>query len=120
MEPLLRLAKLLIPKSLFESLQPTYHYLLSILGAIIYRFPSRHLNIVGVTGTKGKSSVCELANAILEEAGFETALASTIRFKIGSKSRPNMFKMTMPGRFFFQKILRDAGKTNSPRPFFLI
>ena len=108
MEPLLRLAKLLIPKSLFESLQPTYHYLLSILGAIIYRFPSRHLNIVGVTGTKGKSSVCELANAILEEAGFETALASTIRFKIGSKSRPNMFKMTMPGRFFIQKFLRDA------------
>jgi UDP-N-acetylmuramoyl-L-alanyl-D-glutamate--2,6-diaminopimelate ligase len=44
----------------------------------------------------------------LEEAGYKTALTNTIRFKIGDKSRPNLYKMSMPGRFFMQKFLRDA------------
>lgn len=61
-----------------------------------------------MTGTKGKSSVCEFVNSILEHAGYKTALASTIRFKIGTESNPNKLKMTMPGRFFQQKFLRNA------------
>lgn len=64
--------------------------------------------MVAVTGTKGKSTVVELINAVLEEAGFKTASASTINFKIGEKKDRNMFKMTMPGRFFLQKFLRKA------------
>ncbi|MCI5108252.1 MAG: UDP-N-acetylmuramoyl-L-alanyl-D-glutamate--2,6-diaminopimelate ligase [Candidatus Pacebacteria bacterium] len=97
----------LIPKKLF----PVYHYLLSLLGAIIYRFPSRKIKVVAVTGTKGKSTTVELVNAILEEAGKKTALAGTIRFKIGNDSKRNLYKMTMPGRFFLQKFLRDAVNT---------
>jgi len=63
-------------------------------------------NIIGITGTKGKSTTVELLNAILEAAGKKTAVAGTIRFKVGNETRPNLFKMTMPGRFFIQKFLR--------------
>lgn len=105
---MLTLLKKIIPKSLFDALAPTYHWLLARTGSIITRFPSRELIVVGVTGTKGKSSTLEFMNAILEEAGFTTAIASTIRFKIGNESRPNLFKMTMPGRFFVQQFLREA------------
>lgn len=100
--------KKLIPKPLFEMLQPVYHFAMAIIGAWIYRFPSRYLFVVGVTGTKGKSTVVELINAILEEKGYVTALAGTIRFKIGSSDERNTFKMTMPGRFFMQRFLRRA------------
>ena len=100
--------KKLIPTSLFHAVQPIYHFLLSFLGAVIYRFPSRYIKIVGITGTKGKTSTTELVNAILEKAGYKTALAGTLRFKIGDKSRPNLFKMTMPGRFFMQHFIRQA------------
>jgi len=66
--------------------------------------------VIGVTGTKGKSSTIEILNAILEEAGEKTALANSIRFKIGNNSTPNRYKMTMPGRFFLGRFLRDAAR----------
>lgn len=100
--------KTLIPKQLYELISPAYHRSLSWLGAQLYGHPSRDIKVVGITGTKGKSSVCEFVNSILESAGYKTALASTIRFKIGSESNPNKLKMTMPGRFFQQKFLRQA------------
>ena len=112
MNKLLFLAKKLIPERIFTFFQPVYHWLLALAAAIVYRFPARKIKVVAVTGTKGKSSVCELVNAILEEAGYQTALASTIRFKIGERTARNLFKMTMPGRFFVQKFLRQAVKEN--------
>jgi len=104
--------KKLIPKSVFKKLQPIYHFSLALLGALIYRFPSRKINVIAVTGTKGKSTTVELVNAILEQAGKKTAVSNTIRFKIDKKSRPNKYKMTMPGRFFVQKFLREAVDAN--------
>jgi len=100
--------KTFIPKKLFSILQPTYHWILSMVGVFVYWHPSRSIKIVGVTGTKGKSTVTEMINAILEEHGLKTALSNTIRFKIGGESERNMHKMTMPGRFFVQRFLRRA------------
>src|SRR3989344_2462524 len=100
--------KKLIPKKLFEALSPIYHYKLALLGAILYGFPSKKIKVIGVTGTKGKSSIVEILSAILEEAGYKVASAGTVRFKIGKEIRRNLFKMTMPGRFFVQKFLREA------------
>lgn len=108
METLLYNIKRLIPTRIFRVLQPPYHYALAILGALIYRFPSKEITVIGVTGTKGKSTVVELINTIFEADGRRTALAGTIRFKVGEKSERNLFKMTMAGRFFTQRFLRDA------------
>ncbi len=105
---MLYLIKKLIPKTLFDALAPIYHYLLVLSGALIYRFPSRNLIVLGVTGTKGKSSTTEMLNAIFEAAGYKTAILGTIRFKVGDESRPNLRKMTMPGRFFVHRFLREA------------
>ncbi len=85
-----------------------YHYTLAIAGSIFYLFPSKKLFVIAVTGTKGKSSVVELVRSILAEAGYTVASASTIRFTIGQESERNLFKMTMPGRFFLQQFLRKA------------
>lgn len=108
MEKFLRTLEKIIPKKIYHFFQPFYHFLLAITGTIIYRKPSRHIYVIGVTGTKGKSSTTEFVNAVLESAGKKTAILSTIRFKVGETSHPNKYKMTMPGRFFTQKFLRDA------------
>jgi len=108
MDNFLYFIKRLIPYTLLRALQPPYHFILSLVGALVYRFPSKEIIVIGVTGTKGKSTVVELINAIFEADGRRTAVAGTIRFKIGEKSERNMYKMTMPGRFFLQKFLRDA------------
>lgn len=85
-----------------------YHLFLAWFGAVLYGFPAKKLIVIGVTGTKGKSSTVEFVNAMLEEAGYKTALIDSIRFKTGNDSRPNLTRMSMLGRFFTQRTLHDA------------
>jgi len=87
-----------------------YHFGLAFLSALIYSFSSKKLKVIGVTGTKGKSTVVELAGVILENAGYKIASVSSIKFKIDKKEWPNKLKMTMPGRFKLQGFLRKAVK----------
>jgi len=103
-----KMVKVIIKKFIPSFLLSWYHFLLAFLGALFYKFPSKGIKVIGVTGTKGKSTVAELTSKILEEAGFKTALVSTVRFKIGEKEWRNMLKMTMPGRLKIQKFLRKA------------
>lgn len=108
MESTLRTIKKIIPKPIFKAIQPLYHYCLAIIGAVKYNFPSKELTVIAVTGTKGKSTVTELIAAILRADGKKVASLSTIQFTYGEKKERNMFKMTMPGRFFVQSFLRRA------------
>lgn len=108
---MLSFVKKIIPQPLLSALLPAYHLSLAWIAAVVYSFPSRNIHVVAITGTKGKTTTTELVNAILEEAGHMTALASTLRFKIGHRSERNMLKMTMPGRFFLQQFLRKAIKS---------
>ncbi|PCI27490.1 hypothetical protein COB55_05665 [Candidatus Wolfebacteria bacterium] len=108
MEKILRAIEKIIPTPIYTFGQPFYHRLLAFFGALFYRFPSHNIKIVAVTGTKGKTSTVEFVNSTLEGAGFKTALASTLHFKVGENDEPNLYKMTTPGRFFLQKFLRRA------------
>lgn len=115
LETILRTIKKLIPTRIFTFFQPAYHYALALFGAILYRFPGHSLHVTAVTGTKGKTTVTELLGAIFTEAGYSVATSSTLRFTIAGKEERNMYKMSLPGRFFLQRFLRrakDAGCTH--------
>jgi len=100
--------KELIKKIIPDFVLSRYHWKLAFLAVLLYRFPSKKIKVIGITGTNGKSTVAEMTSKILEEAGYKTAVLSSIRFKIGEKDWPNTLKMTMPGRFKIQKFLRQA------------
>ncbi len=100
--------KLFIPSQFLEF----YHFFLAGAAAFFYRFPSRKLIVIGVTGTSGKSTVVEMTAQILQGANYKVASLSSICFRIGERSYPNELKMTMPGRFQLQKFLSTARKNN--------
>ena len=108
MQTLKNIVRAILPKRILGA----YHFFLAYLGAILYGFPARQMLVIAVTGTKGKSSVTEILNAILEETGYKTALINSIRFKTGETSKSNLSRMSMPGRFFIQRFLHDALQKN--------
>src|SRR3990167_3661203 len=85
-----------------------YHLLWAWLASVIFLLPSRRITVIGVTGTKGKTSTTEFLNAIFEEAGYTTAVLNSIRIKTGSKEKRNLKRMSMPGRFGVQRFLSEA------------
>ena len=95
-------------REIIRILYSIYHWLLNLIGAFKYHFPSRKLTIIGITGTKGKSTTLALLSDILEEAGHKTSLISSLTKKIGIKIEKNNTGNSMPGRFFLQKFLSDS------------
>ncbi len=104
----LRRIKKLIPKRVFLFFQPVYHATLAYAGALFYGFPSCKLKIIGVTGTKGKSTTVYFITKLLEGAGKRVAAIGSLGYKIRDREWPNTLKMSMPGRFKLQKFLRQA------------
>ena len=98
--------KKIVPKSIFS----IYYTLVEFLVALLYGFPGKRLRIIGITGTKGKSTVVYLASQVFEKAGYKIGATSSIEFKLGKKTWVNKTKMTMPGRIILQKFLRDCVK----------
>lgn len=99
-----------LPPWAYRALTTPYHFLLSFGSALLAGFPAKKLVVIGVTGTKGKSSVSDMLYAALRGSGRAVAVASTIRFAIKDASEPNLYKMTLPGRGFIQRFLAKAVK----------
>ena len=109
-ERLANLLKRVLPRSLIRPLLPAYHRTLAFAVAFANGFPAKKLTVIGVTGTKGKSSVSDMLFTVLRHAGYPAAVAGTIRFAINDDSQPNLYKMTMPGRGFIHDFLGRAVK----------
>lgn len=86
------------------------HRARGILAAVIYGFPGRKLKIIGVTGTNGKTTTCNMIAKILEKANYRVGMATTINFKIGKDEWVNKTKMTTVSPFALQKFLSNCLK----------
>ncbi len=61
---------------------------LALISANYYGQPSRHLSVIGVTGTNGKTTTTHLIKSILEAAGQSVGLVGTIEYRIGTEVVP--------------------------------
>lgn len=91
-----------------QVLKNWYHFANALLANIIYGFPSRKMTVIGVTGTNGKTTTTQMIGAILREAKYKTAVASTIDFWINDTHMVNASKFTTGNTWQLQRFLRQA------------
>jgi UDP-N-acetylmuramoyl-L-alanyl-D-glutamate--2,6-diaminopimelate ligase len=80
------------------------------IAATFYRNPSRDLQIIGITGTNGKTTTAFLIKHLLERANQRTGLIGTVNYEIGDRVLPA--QRTTPESLDLQELLaqcRDAG-----------
>lgn len=85
-----------------------FHLGVAAAANLYYRFPSKQMTVIGVTGTDGKTTTSNLIYHILRESGKKVAVVSTIGATIDGKSYSTGFHVTTPSPFAVQKYIRFA------------
>lgn len=78
---------------------------LPIIANHFYDYPSRKLKLIGVTGTKGKTTITFLMNSILQQNGMETGIIGTMGTRI--KDRVIKSNRTTPESVDLQCLLAE-------------
>ena len=77
-----------VPEGVTLVLVPDTRCALALLSAAYFDHPARKLKVIGITGTKGKTTTTFMVREILEHAGYKVGLMGTIETIIGEKRIP--------------------------------
>lgn len=105
-----------IPQNATLVVVPDSRVALAPLAAAYYGYPAQQLSVVGITGTKGKSTTTALVSQALEGGNHRTGMISTVDFKIGARQWANTTRQSTPEAPEVQALLRemvDAGCTHA-------
>jgi UDP-N-acetylmuramoyl-L-alanyl-D-glutamate--2,6-diaminopimelate ligase len=86
--------KSLVPRSLFQVIEPYGHLAEAILLNTANGFPAHGMKVIGVTGTNGKTTTSFLVHRMLHEAGYKVGLMSTVGYGVGAEITPQVHHMT--------------------------
>ena len=93
---------------MWQSIKNVYHLGIAILANLFYGFPSRKLRVIGVTGTDGKTTTVGLIYRILDSAGLDASMVTSVGAVIGEKNYDVGFHVTTPSSFAIQKFFKKA------------
>ena len=93
-------------KKIKKLITTPYHYLIPVIGSFVYGKPSNKMIVIGITGTKGKTSAANYIWSVLTAAGHKTGLIGTANIRIGQEESMNPYHMTMPGKTIIQSLLK--------------
>ena len=105
------------PKHLIQRLKNLFWHLpKAIFYNFYYGFPGRRLTLIGITGTDGKTTTTNLLYHLLNNAGYHTAIISTLGSQIGDQNIPTGLHTTSPDPSVTQKLFHqmvEAGITHA-------
>lgn len=80
-------------------------YAMALISAAYFDYPAEKLRVIGITGTKGKTTTTYMVKSILESAGYTVGLIGTIEAIIGDERIPA--ENTTPESYTIQKYFRQ-------------
>jgi UDP-N-acetylmuramoyl-L-alanyl-D-glutamate--2,6-diaminopimelate ligase len=80
---------------------------LAYLAAAWHGFPARQIAMIGVTGTDGKTTTCNLVHSILAVAGHQAGLVTTVNAVIGERVIDTGLHTTTPDSPDLQRYLAE-------------
>lgn len=98
-----------VPSSVTVILSEDTRYGLAIASANFFGNPSKRFKLIGVTGTKGKTTTTYMIKAILEKAGYKVGLIGTIANYIGEECLGESSRTT-PESLELQKLFYKMAK----------
>ena len=107
------LKSLNIPDNVTLLVVPDARYAMAISACNFYDNPSKKLKLIGVTGTKGKTTTTFMMKAILEKSGIKTGLIGTIAIYSGDKMLKESDRTTPESielQQLFAKMVEDGCK----------
>ena len=78
---------------------------LAVLAAAFYRHPSSEMQVIGITGTNGKTTTAHLIASIFDAAGVRCGVLGTVAYRIGDEVRESTH--TTPEAPDVQQLLRE-------------
>lgn len=105
------LKSLSIPEDVTLVVVPNARYAMAICACNYYGNPSKNFKLIGVTGTKGKTTTTFMLKAILEKQGIKTGLVGTIASYSGSRKIKDSDRTTPDSielQSLFAEMLKDG------------
>jgi len=78
---------------------------MAALASAFYHHPSRHMTVVGITGTNGKTTISYLIESMLAANAIRAGVIGTINYRYGGQCHDN--PVTTPESLDLQRILAD-------------
>ena len=94
-----------VPKGITAIRVKNTRLALAELSAAWFGYPAEELSVIGITGTKGKTTTTYMIKSILENAGHKVGLIGTIEAIIGERRIPA--NNTTPESFLVQEYFRE-------------
>ncbi len=94
---------------------PNSRQAVAYLAAAFYGYPARKMTMIGVTGTDGKTSTCNLLYQILTAAGLKAGMITTVNAVVRDEILDTGFHVTTPDALKIQRYLAmmvDKGLTH--------
>ena len=111
-DTLVGVTRKLLPAGALKHVETVYRRSRAKVVSARYGTPAKHLRVIAVTGTNGKTTTACYINEILKEAKFTTAMFTTAVIEVAGESQLNDLNATVATTARMQQFFRDAKKAS--------